>query len=159
MSSWDECFFDINDAMKKKSKDQSTKVGCTVVGPDNEIRSTGCNGFPRGVNDDLPERQERPLKYEWIEHAERNAIYNAARVGISLKGCRIFMDWYPCIECARAIIQSGIVEIVIDGREFEKKEAQWNERWADKIKMSKQMLDEAGIKVRFALMELWDGHI
>ena len=63
----------------KKSKDQSTQIGAVIVGPDNEIRSTGYNSFPKGLNDDLQERQERPEKYYWIEHAERNALYNASQ--------------------------------------------------------------------------------
>lgn len=69
------------------SKDPSTKTGAIVVGPDREIRATGYNGLVRGVNDDVPERLERPTKYDFFEHAERNAIYNACLTGTSLKGC------------------------------------------------------------------------
>src|SRR5260370_34651295 len=94
------------------SKDRSGGVGCVIVGPDNEVRSTGFNGFPRGVNDEVESRHERPAKYKWTEHAERNAIYNAARVGIPIEGCRIYLPWFPCMECARAIIQTGIVELI-----------------------------------------------
>ena len=67
---WDEYFFGISDAIRAKSKDESTKVGCVIVGPNHEIRSTGYNSFPRGVIDSLPERQERPLKYSWKEALE-----------------------------------------------------------------------------------------
>jgi dCMP deaminase len=109
---WKDTYFDLVDAIAKKSKDRSTKVGAVIVGPDQEVRSMGYNGFPRNVNDEVDERHQRPLKYKWTEHAERNAIYNAARVGIPLKGCSIYISYVPCTDCARAIIQSGINEVV-----------------------------------------------
>lgn len=100
-----------------KSKDRSTRVGCVLVGPDNEIRSTGYNGFPRGVNDDRDERHERPAKYLWTSHAEENAVAQAARVGIPLKGCKAYITHYPCARCSRALIQAGISTIVVgDGQ-------------------------------------------
>ena len=64
---WSEYFYDMANLVAKKSKDQSTQIGAVIVGPDNEIRSTGYNSFPKGLNDDLQERQERPEKYYWIE--------------------------------------------------------------------------------------------
>ena len=105
-----EYFIKLADVVAEKSKDRSTKVGVVVVGPDREIRSTGYNGFPRGINDDIDERHERPAKYDWTEHAERNAVYNAARMGQSLKDCTMYFNWEPCpcVDCARAIIQAGI---------------------------------------------------
>ncbi len=132
------------------SKDNSTKVGCIIVGPDNEIRSTGYNSFPRGIDDNRAERQDRPLKYFYVEHAERNAVYNAARVGIPLKGCRIYQDFWPCADCARAIIQAGIIEIVVSGDGIEGKTQYWNERWQASIEASKAMLAEA--EVRFTIV-------
>src|SRR5271157_1920149 len=93
------------------SKDKSTHVGCVIVGAAGEIRSVGYNGFPRGVNDDIDLRYDRPLKYMWTEHAERNAIYNASRMGLSLEGCTMYLNGdhgFPCCDCARAIIQCGI---------------------------------------------------
>ena len=72
-----EYFYDMANLVAKKSKDQSTQIGAVIVVPDNEIRSIIYNSFPSGINDDLQERQERPEKYYWIEHAERNALYNA----------------------------------------------------------------------------------
>ena len=100
---WDRYFMGLAVQAATLSKDESTKLGCVIVGPDREIRATGYNSFPRGVNDDRPERQGRPLKYKWFEHAERNAIYNAARVGVSLKGCVLYCAWPPCTDCARGI--------------------------------------------------------
>lgn len=145
---WDEYYLNMLDLIASKSKDEATKVGVVIVGPDNEIRSTGFNSFPRGINDNVPERQLRPAKYLFFEHGERNAIYNAARVGVPLNNCRIYMGFYPCADCARAIIQSGIKEIVFDATDYEAKEKYWNERWKEQIQASKQMLEEAGVKVR-----------
>ena len=83
---WIEYFRNIAHQVKLKSKDNNTQIGAVIVGKDNEILSTGYNSFPRGINDLIPSRQERPEKYYWFEHAERNAIYNAARIGVSTKG-------------------------------------------------------------------------
>jgi deoxycytidylate deaminase len=82
---WTEYFLGIAEQVKLKSKDESTQIGAVIVGIDNEILSTGYNSFPRGMDDSKKERQERPEKYFWFEHAERNVIYNAARIGVSLK--------------------------------------------------------------------------
>lgn len=107
-----------------RSKDPNTNVGCVIVGPDNNIRSTGYNSFPRGINDSVPERLERPEKYMWLEHGDRNAIYAAARVGTPLEGCKMYLPGLPCMDCGRAIIQVGIVEVVYD--------AVWQEDWETK---------------------------
>ena len=144
---WDEYFISLLAPISQKSKDRSTKVGAIAVGSNREIKSTGFNGFVRGINDDKPERHERPLKYKWTEHAERNLIYNAARNGISLDGCTIFIDWFPCTDCARAIIQSGFKAIIIDGRNFSEKEKYWNERWKEDMDISKEMLEKAKIGI------------
>ena len=90
---WNDYFMGMIDNVSMKSKDKHTKVGAIITGSDNEIRSTGFNSFVRGMNDDIPERQERPEKYWWIEHAERNAIYNAARIGTSLNNCTIYISF------------------------------------------------------------------
>ncbi len=85
-TSWDEHYINMATLISFKSKDPSTKVGVVIIGSDNEILSTGFNGFPRGVDERrYPERWERPEKYDWIVHAESNAVANAARVGVSLK--------------------------------------------------------------------------
>lgn len=132
----------ICDVVASKSKDDSTKVGCVIVGPDNEIRGNGYNGMPRGVYDDVAERYQRPEKYKWFEHAERNAIYNCARVGIATKDCRLYVNSLPpCSDCARAIIQAGIKEIILSSLEYP-------ERWADSCGTALEMLAEAGVKVR-----------
>ena len=126
------------------SKDPSTKTGAIVVGPDREIRATGYNGLVRGVDDNKPERMERPTKYDFFEHAERNAIYNACLTGTSLKGCIMYATHPPCTDCARAIIQSGIKVVVTN--EMEINSATPTNTWRDKLSYSKQMFDEAGIE-------------
>ncbi len=125
------------------SKDTSTKVGAIVVGPDREIRSTGYNGVVRGVDDDIPERLERPTKYDFFEHAERNAVYNACLIGASLKGCIIYVTAMPCPDCARAIIQSGIKTVVT--YKLEPAPDQPTGTWRDKVVYSEQMFKEAGV--------------
>ena len=82
---WVEYFRNLAHQVKLKSKDESTQIGAIIVGKDKEIVSTGYNSFPRGLTDDIKSRQERPEKYYWFEHAERNAIYNAAIIGVSTK--------------------------------------------------------------------------
>ena len=80
-ANWNEYFMAMARLVAKKSKDPSMQVGVVIVGPDHEVRSTGFNGFARGVNENYSSRWGRPAKYKWVEHAERNAIYNAARMG------------------------------------------------------------------------------
>jgi len=88
---WDRHFFAIADVIASKSRDSSTKVGAVIIGPDKEVRSTGYNGLPRGVQYNAARTEQRPEKYYWFEHAERNAIFNAARIGTPLKGCTIYL--------------------------------------------------------------------
>lgn len=129
-----------------RSKDPNTQMGCVIVGPDNNVRSTGYNSFPRGVIDDIPARLERPEKYMWIEHADRNAIYAAARVGTPLQGCRIFLPGLPCMDCGRAIIQVGIVEVVIS----KVRQEEWiktTPRYVPDFERVEILLAEAGVTV------------
>lgn len=141
---WHYRFMEVAELVKTWSKDTSTKVGAVVVGPDREIRSTGYNGVVRGVEDDIPERLERPTKYDFFEHAERNAVYNACLIGASLKGCVIYVTAMPCPDCARAIIQSGIKMVVT--RKVEIDENSPTGTWRDKLVYSEQMFREAGIE-------------
>jgi dCMP deaminase len=126
----------------ERSHDPNTKTSCVIVGPDHEIRSTGYNGFPRGIRDDVPERLERPEKYFWIEHAERNAIYNAARVGVPLKDCTLYLSWLPCMDCARAMIQAGISRLVVDREEHERRRSP---KWEPDFARVGTLLSEAGV--------------
>jgi dCMP deaminase len=92
-SAWDERFMLLAHQIARWSKERGRRVGAVIVGPDKEIRSTGFNGLPRGVRDDVEARhcRETGAKYLWSSHAERNAIYNAARIGVSLKGCVMYV--------------------------------------------------------------------
>lgn len=144
---WPKYFRNIASQVKTKSKDQYTQIGAVIVGPDNEIVSTGYNSFPRGIDDTVQERQERPEKYFWFEHAERNAIYNAARIGVSTKGCTMYLTCdIPCADCARGIINAGITKIVCNPyAEGGGKGPQW----VESIRRSMIMFDEAGVKVEY----------
>ncbi len=115
MNDWDydEYFINIAYVVARKSKDRSTQVGAVIVGPNREVRSTGYNGPCRGETDDDPRIQERPLKYFLFEHSERNSLYNSAFCGVSTAGCTMYCTWGPpCADCARAIVQSGIKQLV-----------------------------------------------
>jgi dCMP deaminase len=141
--SWDQRWVDLAELVASWSKDRSRKTSAVIVDSRNVLLSIGWNGFPRGVDDGVECRHERPAKYQWTEHAERNAIYNAAAKGISTVGCRMYLPWYPCADCARAVIQAGIVELIAV-------EPDWQDRnWAVDFAVVKGMLEEAGVSVRF----------
>lgn len=144
MMNWNEYFLNIAEQVKLKSKDQSTQIGAVIVGVDNEVLSTGYNSFPRGCEDSLAERQERPEKYFWIEHAERNAIYNAARIGVSLKNSTIYLtSGLPCMDCARGIVNSGIKTVYCKEVCTTKNKQMWEESQ----RKSRQLLEECGVEV------------
>jgi dCMP deaminase len=143
---WTEYFLNIAEQVKLKSKDESTQIGAVIVGVDNEVLSTGYNSFPRGMDDSKQERQERPEKYFWFEHAERNAIYNAARVGTALKNSTIYLtSGVPCMDCARGIVNSGI-KVVWCKRVCTTKN---KEKWEESQLKSIQLLNECGVQVMF----------
>ena len=144
---WDLRFIGLAQHISKWSKDPSTKVGCVVVGEDREIRSTGFNGFPRGINDDEDRLRDREKKYPLICHAEENAIMHAARIGVSLKDSTAYVTWPPCSRCARSLIQAGIKEIVYP------ETGKVPERWIEDFTISDSMLNEAGVAVRSIKLE------
>tara|TARA_B100001113_G_C21106974_1_gene621343 strand:+ start:1435 stop:1902 length:468 start_codon:yes stop_codon:yes gene_type:complete len=139
---WDRRFIDLALHISGWSKDPSTKVGCVVVGSDREIRSTGFNGFPRGIEDSMERLEDRELKYPLICHAEENAIMHAARIGISLKDCTAYVTWPPCTRCARSLIQAGVVEVVYPG------DIEIPDRWVEDFDRSHSMMKEAGVIYR-----------
>lgn len=136
--SWDEYFMGVALLAAKRSKDPNTQVGACIVDQNNVILTTGYNGFPIGCSDDeFPwDREGDNTKYPFVVHAELNAILNAS--GKSLKGARIYVDLFPCNECAKAIIQSGIKEVVY-----------LSDKYADTpgVRASKLMLSTAGVKL------------
>lgn len=143
---WHRRFMEVALLIAGWSKDPNTKTGAVVVGPDREIRATGYNGLVRGVNDDIPERMERPTKYDFFEHAERNAVYNACLTGTSLKGCILYATHPPCTDCTRAIIQSGIKMVVT--RTLPEDKSVPAGGWRDKLDYARQMLQEAGVEYK-----------
>jgi dCMP deaminase len=144
MNKWDQRFLDLSRHISGWSKDESTKVGCVIVGHAHEILTTGYNGLTRHCKDDIPERNERPEKYFWYEHAERNAVYNAARIGVSLKGSTAYVSLCPCMDCARGLVQSGVTRVVYPKEvpEHFMKSSNWNEHF----KRTHELFNETGIE-------------
>lgn len=124
------------------STDPSTQNGAVIV-RNGEIYARGANHFPTGVIE-FEARWQRPAKYQFVEHAERNAIYDAAARGIPTKGAIMYCPWFACADCGRAIIQAGIVEVI--GHETPLHATSPN--WQDSIAVALQMFKEAGIKYR-----------
>ena len=118
--SWDEYFMGVAMLSGKRSKDPNTQVGCCIVSAENKILSMGYNGLPRGCSDDeFPwARDGEPLetKYVYAVHSELNAILNYS--GGSLEGAKLYVSLFPCNECAKAIIQSGIKEVIYDSDKY-----------------------------------------
>ena len=140
---WDEYFMGIALLSAERSKDPSTQVGACIVSENNKILSTGYNGMPIGCNDDeMPwEREaEKPndTKYPFVCHAELNAILNSPSL-IDNKNAKIYVALFPCNECAKAIIKSGIKEIIYACDKYAQ---------TDAVIASKMMLDRAGVKYR-----------
>ena len=143
---WDQYFISICETVKEKSKDDSTQIGVVIAGEDKQIITTGYNSFPRGIDDSVVERQERPEKYMWFSHAETNAIINAALNGTSTKNSVMYMSCgIPCPDCARNIINAGVSEIVCKKTQEVMNNPQ---KWEELSKRSMQMFKESGVKVR-----------
>ena len=143
-SKWDLRFIDLARHISEWSKDPSTKVGCVIVGEDREIRSTGFNGFPRGIDDTSERLEDRNQKYPMNCHAEENAIMHAARIGVSLKGTMAYVTWPPCSRCSRSLIQAGVSEVIYPSN------VQIPDRWQSDFDIASEMMNEAGIIVRKA---------
>ena len=140
--SWDEYFMAVALLSAQRSKDPNTQVGACVANEDNKIVGVGYNGFPWGGSDDkLPWAREGSnsldTKYPYVCHAELNAVLNS--ISYNLKGCRIYVGLFPCNECTKVIIQSGIKEIIYMSDKYAE---------SDSVRASKRMLDEADISYR-----------
>jgi dCMP deaminase len=137
---WDQYFMGMAHLSALRSKDPSTQVGAVIVSAENKVVSIGYNGLPKGCSDDeYPwERDGNALesKYVYVVHAELNAILNAP---LSVQGCRLYVSLFPCNECAKAIIQAGIAEIVYEDDKYAQ---------TDIVKASKRMLNSAGVHLR-----------
>lgn len=139
--SWEEYWLNMCYFVAMRSIDPDTHVGAVCVSDVNTILSIGYNGFCRGMDDGRIDRLERPAKYHWLEHAERNAIYAAARSGISLLGSSLFTLGIPCFDCGRAIVQAGIKKVVVD--------SVWDvvggEKWKEHAEGTRQIFSETGV--------------
>ena len=137
---WDEYFMGVSLLAAMRSKDPNTQVGACIVDNDNRILSTGYNGFPYGCSDDeFPwERtgERNDTKYPFVVHAELNAILNAS--GKKLAGSTLYVGLFPCNECAKAIIQSGITEVIYLSNKYKD---------TPETRASKRMLEAAGVKL------------
>jgi len=150
MNKWDKYFLDVALLTAALSKDPSTKVGAVIVTPNNEIISTGFNGLPRGILDSEERLNDRELKLKLVVHAEMNAVLFAARQGISIKGCTMYLCasdkskllWGgpPCVRCSAEIIQTGLAKVV----SYPKKNIPT--KWAADLCMAEDLLKEAGIE-------------
>lgn len=124
------------------SKDPNTKVGAIILTPDfSRVLSTGINGFPRKFNDEQGPRWERPMKYNYVSHAECNSVCNAARSGTSIDDSVIVVTMFPCMNCTKLLIQAGIIKV------YSPKPDMDSERWASEFKVSLEMLKEVGIEI------------
>jgi len=139
---WIDKYVELAKHIASWSKDSSKKIGAIIFDDNHSVLSTGYNGFARGCNDDVKERKIKPLKYKWTEHAERNAIYNAARTGVPLKdSTMVVVGLFTCTDCARAIIQSGVKRVICNKPDFT------IPHWGEDFKIAHEMLQEAKIEM------------
>ena len=133
-------FMRFAEAAASLSKDRSTQVGAVAIDDNFNILATGYNGFPRGVNDDIDQRHERPEKYLWTSHAEENLVAQSAYSGRSLKDSTVLVSaLFPCATCARMLIQAGVRRVIAP--------AVSNARWLEQNQVAKQMFNEANVEV------------
>jgi dCMP deaminase len=142
---WDQRFLNLALHIAAWSEDSAMKVGAVIVHDSNVIVSTGYNGLPRSVSG-LEERRHSREDFEkdhWYEHAERNAIYNAARIGVSIEKCRMYITSFPCSVCMRAIIQTGLMEVITLPPLLD------HPKYGRSFEAALEMSSEAGVLVRF----------
>lgn len=145
--SWDSWFMGLVYDTARKSKDLSTKIGAVIV-KDKRPILFGYNGIPQKVKD-TPERMERPKKYKWTEHGERNAIFCGARFGIATDGTTMYTQALPCCECARAIVNSGISKVIIhkESSDIFAASSHYSTTWKEDHEISTVMFQEAGVEL------------
>lgn len=156
---WNETFMTMACLISMRSSDESTKVGAVIVNSSNVVLAMGYNGWCRGVKpwDENDPRHQRPLKYLYTEHAERNAIYNSSNQGTSLNGCTIYVSIMPCMDCARAIVQVGIKKVIVhkNGQEEYNKAYDYDKhRWTTDCQHAEILFQEAGVE-----FEWWSGDL
>lgn len=138
--SWDECLMRMARLIAERSKDPSTQAGAVIVDNNNIIKGLGYNGFPRGIeSEQLPWERDGKLtdtKYAYVCHAEENAVYNSNG---PVKNCKIYCTLFPCNECAKAIIQNGITEVIYESDKYKD---------VDAFIASRKLFNLAGVKLR-----------
>ena len=139
---WDRRFLQLADQIALWSKDPSRGVGAVIVSDSRQIVATGFNGLPRGFAD-LPERLQRPVKYDLVVHAELNAIVQCARNGVSPIGCTVYTSFAPCVHCSLAIIQAGVIRVVT----WEPDLVGGDAHWLESIEKSRRVLGEVGVRL------------
>lgn len=143
MHNWDKRFLGLAKEISTWSKDPSKQIGAVIVNDDRRVLATGYNGFPKGIDDSVERYNDREVKYQYVVHAEMNAIYNATYNGIALKGTTLYVYGLPvCSECAKGVIQVGIKRIVMDGDAIP-------ERWALSFEKSSKFFKEVGVSYEF----------
>lgn len=143
MNKWDKRYLKIAKVAASWSKDPSKKIGAVIVGDKGQIISQGYNGFPRGIIDYTHRYADKETKYKYIVHAEANAIYNAIHNGASTQNTTIYITGLPvCHECAKALIQVGIIRVVMDTKPEDT-------NWKESGNMALNLFEEAGVSYCF----------
>jgi dCMP deaminase len=128
----------------EQSKDHTTKTGAILVGENGDLLAYDYNHFPDGSNESIESRYEKPQKYLYTEHSERNVIYSCARLGIPTKNAIMYVTYFPCHDCARAIIQSGI-KVIVTYNKPDFNHSTWGESW----RVANELLLECGIEIDY----------
>lgn len=128
--------------VSQASKDPSRKIGAVIANAKGEELVSGYNHFPTGVSEEPEERWERPIKYDYIGHAETNAIGEAARTGVATDGTKMVVNLFPCLNCTKTVLASGVKELVTVTPDFD------DPKWGPEFVFAKKILEEAGVKLR-----------
>lgn len=142
LTKWDVRFLRIAEEVRSWSKDPGTKVGCVIVN-DRRILSTGYNGFPQTISDSLVRYHDRDYKLRVTVHAEANAILNAAKNGTKVAGSTLYVTFPPCTQCASAVLQAGIANVVCPNPHNAP------ERWRDNFLLANDLFYEAGVPLLY----------
>jgi dCMP deaminase len=149
LTHWDHRFLRIAHEVQSWSKDPSTKCGCVLV-RERRIISTGYNGLPSSLSDKLDRYTDRDFKLSVIIHAEKNALFNAAKNGATTEGSTLYVTWPPCSQCASAVTQAGVSTVVCPDPNS------GPERWVENFTLANDLLYEAGVKVLYySESDLW----
>ena len=149
--SWDEWFIKMMYLVAEKSKDPKTKIGALLV-RNKRLISVGYNGLPVGCDDTVEERNIRPEKYSWYEHGERTSVYATAKFGIDTDGTIMYTNGTPCTDCARAVIQAGVVKVIVhkpyeDLSSMAARQKSDQSQWKGHNDKSQAMFREAGVEL------------